>query len=125
MKKMKKKAQETVADTVEIETADDTVSIAEAIKPESKSVPKKSEKSETSDVGIFSELLKQTPMGWRNLGIAAFVRKHFKQVSFVRNKLYSWKQIAMVVESELHSGSRNLPHSLRSAFFRERHRGEL
>ena len=100
MKKMKKK-----------------VETAEVIKAESA--------AQKSDAGIFSELLKQTPMGWRNLGISAFVRKHFKQFSFVREKFYSWKQIAAIVEAELHSGSRDLPHSLRSAFFRERHRGEL
>ena len=132
MKKMKsgkvseRVLEEKVAETSTVETADDElVSIAEAIKKES-TVPKSAVKaSKSTEAGLFEGLLKKLPTGRLNLGIAVFVRKHFKQISFVRDKSYSWKQIAEVVQNHLQGQSRNLPRSLSDAFFRERHRGEF
>lgn len=141
MKKMKKSRrvpEEVPEKMLEMEPeetaveADDLVSIAEAIKAKAPKATVKAAKpnvvkpeAKPAETGLFADLLKQVPKGWKNMGIAAFIRKHFKQVVFVRGKRYSWTQIAEVVEAELKTGSRNLPKSLSNAFFRERHRGDL
>ena len=71
-------------------------------------------------MNFFNELLRQKPKGLRNLGILDFVRSHFDQISAIRQKGYSWKQIADTVQSRLHIPSRNLTLSFRTAFNREK-----
>lgn len=58
-----------------------------------------------------------TPQGNCDKGIRKFVRSHFEQITRVRAKGYSWKQIADTVQAVLHLKSRNLKHSLNAAYY--------
>ena len=69
-------------------------------------------------MGFFDDLLREKPESSGNLGIRKFVREHLDQLKVVREKGYSWKQIAKVVQSRLHIPSKNLDRSLNSAYIK-------
>ena len=70
-------------------------------------------------MGFFDDLLREKPEGTRNLGIRKFVREHLDQLKVVREKGYSWKQIAKAVQSRMYIPSQNLKRSLNSAYSKE------
>lgn len=68
-------------------------------------------------INLEDKLKGVTPQGNCDKGIRKFVRSHFEQISRVRAKGYSWKQIADTVQAVLHLKSRNLKHSLNAAYY--------
>ena len=75
-------------------------------------------------MGFFDELLKEQPAATKKLGIRKFVREHLSQLKAVRDKGYSWEQIARVVSSRLNIPLRNLSRSLNNAYHREKRKGK-
>jgi len=72
-------------------------------------------------LNFFDELLKQKPKGtYRSSHIRAFVRSHFDQLSAIKGKGYSWKQIADTIQARLHIPSRNFKSSLSAAYYLEK-----
>lgn len=55
-------------------------------------------------------LLKNSP------SIKQFVREHLDQLIAIREKGYSWKQIAAVVQDRMHFHTRDITQALESAF---------
>lgn len=67
-------------------------------------------------INLEDKLKGVTPQGNCDKGIRKFVRSHFEQISRVRAKGYSWKQIADTVQAVLHLKSCDLEHSLTAAY---------
>ncbi len=65
-------------------------------------------------------IIEKQPAGSKNLGIRKFVREHLWQIKAVRDKGYSWGQIARAVSSRLNIPSRNLSSSLSSSYSKEK-----